>query len=108
MLVHDSHECVSLYICVHIVYVYVYLHIAYVSKWLHTCVYDKPMPMRTQGNVFQAPGQQKFPGFPSPAGPGQQQQAPSPTPPGANPYSRGPGYGAGYPRPAANYQQGYQ
>lgn len=35
------------------------------------------------------------------------QTSPSPTP-GANPYSRGPGYGGGYPRPTANYQQGYQ
>lgn len=52
----------------------------------------------------QTPGQ-KFPGFSS-ASPVPQQSA-SPTP-GANPYSRGPGYGAGYPRPAANYQQGYQ
>ncbi|KAL8581491.1 hypothetical protein ACOMHN_042884 [Nucella lapillus] len=52
----------------------------------------------------QAPGQ-KFPGF-SGASLGAQQSA-SPTP-GANPYSRGPGYGAGYPRPTANYQQGYQ
>ncbi|KAK7107711.1 protein TFG-like isoform X2 [Littorina saxatilis] len=56
---------------------------------------------------MQVPGQ-KFPGFSPQAGPGQQ-QSPSPTPPGSNPYSRGgPGYGGGYPKPATNYQQGYQ
>lgn len=50
----------------------------------------------------QAPGGQKLPGY-SP------QQGPSPSPtPGGNPYSRGPGYGTGYPRPAANYPAGYQ
>ncbi|XP_076466807.1 uncharacterized protein LOC143298031 [Babylonia areolata] len=66
----------------------------------------QPQSMYPGGQPYmqQAPGQ-KFPGF-SNASP-VPQQSPSPTP-GANPYSRGPGYGAGYPRPATNYQQGYQ
>ncbi|XP_076445168.1 uncharacterized protein LOC143283048 [Babylonia areolata] len=57
---------------------------------------------------MQGPGQQKVVGgFPSPPGPTQQPGG-GPSPAGPNPYSRGPGYGAGYPRPAPSYQQGYQ